>query len=97
MFLLEILVLQNVERICSRTSIDAYRELVAVDGAAAAAGARRVSALYHEGRDDAVKDGVVVVAAFGELGEVVARLRRVGVVELDGDSTLCRVRNGAAS
>lgn len=50
-------------------------ELVAVDGCAAAAGAGGIAALDHEGGDDAVEGGGVVVASAGEGGKVVACLR----------------------
>lgn len=36
-----------------------------------------------------MEDGVVVVASFGQLREVLARLGCMRVVELDGNSTLC--------
>lgn len=54
--------------------MDLVCELFAVDGAAAAAGAGRVAGLEHEVWDYAVEDYVVVVAALGEGGEVLARL-----------------------
>ncbi len=54
--------------------VDLVGELVAVDGAAAAAGAGGVAGLEHEVRDYAVDGGVVVVAALGEGGEVFAGL-----------------------
>ena len=50
------------------------RELVAKDGAATAAGAGGVAGLEHEVWDDAVEDDIVVVAALGEGGEVLAGL-----------------------
>lgn len=67
---------------------DLVGEAVAVDGGAAAAGARRVAALHHEGRDHAVEDDAVVVAARGEGAEVLAGARRVRGVELDGYGSL---------
>ena len=67
---------------------DLVLEFVAVDGRTSPTGARRVAALHHEVRDDAVEDGAVVVAAGGELGEVLAGLGGVGCVELDGDGAL---------
>ncbi|OAQ86149.1 hypothetical protein VFPBJ_00189 [Purpureocillium lilacinum] len=65
--------------------VDLVLELVAVDGGAAAARARRVAALHHEVGDDAVEDGRRVVAAADERGEVVARLGGVRGVELERD------------
>lgn len=67
---------------------DLVGELVAVDGGAAAARARRVPALDHEGRDDAVEDDAVVVPPGREGAEVLAGPRRVRGVELDGDDSL---------
>lgn len=67
---------------------DLVGELVAVDGGAAAARPRRVAALHHEARDDAVEDRLVVVAAPRQGLEVDARLGRVGRVQLDGDRAL---------
>lgn len=49
-------------------------EVGAVDGAAAAAGAGRIASLDHEGGDYTVDGGVVVVAAVGEGGKVLACL-----------------------
>jgi len=53
---------------------DFVREAAAVDGGAAAAGARGVAGLDHEVADDAVGGDGVVVACCGEGGEVVAGL-----------------------
>jgi hypothetical protein len=64
---------------------DLVLEFVAVDGGAAAAGACGVAALDHEVWDDAVEDGVVVVPAGREFGEVLTGFGGVGRVELDGD------------
>ena len=50
-------------------------ELFAIDGSATAAGTSRIAGLQHEVWDDAVEDDVVVVAALGEGGEVVAGLK----------------------
>ena len=62
---------------------DLILEFVAVDGGAAAAGARWVAGLEHEGGDDAVEEEVVEVAAGGERAEVGACLgRRGGLVGL---------------
>ena len=58
--------------------IDLVFELFAVDGSAAAAGAGGVAGLQHEVWDYAVEDDVVVVAALGEGGEVVAGLEDRG-------------------
>lgn len=63
-------------------------ELVAVDAAAAAAGAGRVAALDHEVLDDAVEDGAVVVAALGKLRKVLARLGRMLAVQLNHERAL---------
>lgn len=69
---------------------DLVLKLFTVDAGAAAACACRIAALHHEVLDDAVEDGVVVVAARRESGEVFAGARRVGVVELHGDGALLR-------
>ena len=50
---------------------------------AAGAGALRAAALDHEVLDHAVEDQPVVEAVAGELAEVLDRLRRVVVEELD--------------
>lgn len=68
--------------------VDLVGKGVAIDGGAAAPRARGVAALDHEVGDDAVEDGVVVVAAAGELGEVLAGFGGVGGVEFDGDGAL---------
>lgn len=67
---------------------DLVLELFTVNAAPAAAGPRRVAALDHKVLDDAVEDGVVVVAALCEGGEVLARLGRVLVVQLHEDRAL---------
>jgi hypothetical protein len=67
---------------------DFVLELGAVDGSSAAAGTRGITALNHKVWDDPVEDEVVEVVALGEGGEVLACLRRVVTVELDGDSAL---------
>src|SRR6185312_14858675 len=54
--------------------VELVLELIA---GAAGAGARRVAALDHEVRDDAVEDDTVVEAVARELDEVVDGLRRV--------------------
>ena len=59
-----------------QSRIDLIFELFAVDGSAAAAGTGRVAGLEHEVWDYAVEDDVVVVAALGEGGEVVAGLKK---------------------
>jgi hypothetical protein len=74
----------------SQLGRDLVGELLAVDGGPAAAGARRVPALDHERGDDAVEDHAVVVPPGRERAEVLAGLRRVGVVELDGYRPLGR-------
>ncbi|TFB00711.1 hypothetical protein CCMA1212_007152 [Trichoderma ghanense] len=68
--------------------VDLVLELVAVDGGAAAAGARRVAALDHEVGDDAVEYRGVVVAALDEGGKVLGRFGGVLCVELEGDVAL---------
>lgn len=60
-----------------KARVDLVFELVAVDGATAAAGAGGVAGLEHEVGDDAVEEDVVVVAALCEGGEVFACLVRV--------------------
>lgn len=57
-------------------------------GCAAAAGSGGVACLDHEVRDDAVHRRVVVVAAAGEGGEVLACLGGVGCVELQREGAL---------
>lgn len=54
---------------------DLVLELAAVDGFAATAGAGWVPSLDHEAFDDAVEDDIVVLARFGESGEVLAGLK----------------------
>jgi hypothetical protein len=68
--------------------VDLVLKFLAVDAAAAAAGAGRVTALDHEVGDDAVEDDSIVVAALGELLEVLDRLGRVLVVQLEDDGAL---------
>lgn len=68
--------------------VDLVLELLAVDGAAAAAGAGGVAGLEHEVGNDAVEEERVVVAAFGEGLEVLAGFWGVFGVELDGDGAL---------
>ena len=63
---------------------------------AAGAGARRVAALDHEVGDDAVEDDAVVEAVARELREVLDRLRRVVVEELDRDRAVIRVQRCGA-
>ncbi|GMF28108.1 unnamed protein product [Phytophthora lilii] len=59
-----------------------------VDGLSAASCARGVSALDHKVPDDAVEDGVVVVAATRQLRDVPAGARRVLRVQLHGEVSL---------
>lgn len=68
--------------------VDLVGEFVAVYGGAATSGARRVAALDHEVGDDAVEDGVGVVAALDEGGEVGAGLGGVGGVQFEGYGAL---------
>ena len=68
--------------------VDLVFELLAVDGGAAAAGAGGVTRLGHEVGDDAVEDGIGIVAAADEGGKVIACLGGVGGVQLDGDGAL---------
>lgn len=63
--------------------MDFVGKLAAIDGGAAAPGAGRIAALDHEIADDAMEDGVVVVATSNQLGEIAARVRRVLPVQLD--------------
>jgi len=63
-------------------------ELLAVDGGPSTPGACRVSALYHEVRDDAVEDGVGEIVARAKLGKVGAGFWGVGVVKFDCDGSL---------
>jgi hypothetical protein len=70
---------------------DLVLKLLAVDAASAAARAGRVAALDHEIFDDAVENCVVVVAARGERGEVLAGFRGVARVELYEDRALVLV------
>lgn len=51
-------------------------ELFTINGSAATPGTGGVAGLQHEVRDDAVEDYVVVVAALGEGGEVIAGLKK---------------------
>lgn len=62
----------------SARGVELVLELAAVDGLAARARARRVAALDHEARDDAVEDDVVVLVRVGQAGEVLARLWQRG-------------------
>lgn len=57
-------------------------ELVAVDRAAASAGAGRIAGLDHEIGDDAVEYYVVVVAALGKACKVLAGLFALVEVEV---------------
>lgn len=68
--------------------VDLVLELVAIDGGAAAAGARGIAALDHEVWNYAVEYGVVVVGAGDEGGEVFAGFGGVCSVELEGDGAL---------
>lgn len=54
--------------------MDLICKFITIDGGAAAAGAGGVACLDHEVGDDAVDDGVVVIVALGEGGEVGACL-----------------------
>jgi len=63
-------------------------ELLAIDGGSSTPGTCRVSALYHEVRDDAVEGGIGIVIACAELDEVGAGFWSMGVVEFDGDGSL---------
>jgi hypothetical protein len=71
--------------------VDFVFEFLAVDRAASAAGAGRITSLDHEVRDNAVEDDVVIVASLREGCEVLACLGRMSVVELNGERTLPRV------
>lgn len=50
-------------------------ELFAVDRAASATGSSGIASLYHEVRDDAMEDDVVVVASLSESRKVLASLQ----------------------
>ena len=68
---------RHAQHSCPRmleTRVGLVFEFFAVDRAAPAAGAGRVARLKHEVWDYAVKEDVVVVAALGEGGEVLAGL-----------------------
>lgn len=60
--------------------VDLIFEFLAVDGCAAASGARGVARLKHEVGDYAVEENVVVVAAAGELSEVFACLSAIRLI-----------------
>ena len=75
---------------------DLVLELLAVDGGAASPGARRITALNHEVGYYAVEDLVVEVVALRKGGEVLARLRRMVVVEFNNDDSLLVVRPGTS-
>lgn len=57
-----------------QSGINLVLKLFPVNGTAAAAGASGVTGLEHEVGNYAVEDNVVVVAALGERGEVLAGL-----------------------
>jgi hypothetical protein len=75
---------ENAGTAVLQTWMNLVFELLAVDGFAATPGARRVSTLDHEVGYDAVKNLIIVVAALGKTREVLACLRSVVRVELDG-------------
>lgn len=79
---------QNASARVLQTWIDLVLELVPVDGASSATGPRWVATLDHEVRDDAMEDGVIVVAATDEGGEIVACLGSVSGVQLKRERTL---------
>ena len=78
---------------------DLVGELVAVDGRSTSTCAGGITALNHEGWNNAVEYDVVVVAASSESREVAAGFGGVVVVEFDCDGALrsvsdsCLVRN----
>lgn len=76
---------QNAGAAVLQIRMDLVGELLTVDTGAAATGAGRIAALDHEVADDAMEDGVVVVAATRQLGEIAARVGRMLPVQLDGD------------
>lgn len=78
----------ELRRLGGRDQGDLVLEFLAVDGGAAAAGAGRVAALDHEGRDDAVEGRRVVVPPLGEREEVGACLGGVRGVQFEGDGAL---------
>lgn len=67
---------------------DLVLELVAVDGGAAPARARRVAALDHKVANNPVEHGPVVVAPRRERAEVLARLGRVRLIQLHDNGAL---------
>lgn len=68
--------------------VDLVGELFAVDAGSSSSRACGVARLDHEVRDDAVEDDVVVVTSLSEGREILTRLGRMLIVELDGDGTL---------
>ena len=71
-----------------QAGVELVRELAAVDALAASAGARRVPALDHEARDDAVENDVVVLVRRGQGGKVAGRLGYLVFVQGDGDGAV---------
>jgi hypothetical protein len=69
-------------------SFDLVFEFLAVDGAAAAAGASRVARLDHKIGDDAMENDVVVKTLLSESREILAGFGSLVVVEFDDDGTL---------
>lgn len=68
--------------------LDLIFKFLAVDRASTSSCAGRVTTLDHEVWDYAVEDDAIVVAALGELREVLACLRRMLFVEFDSDEAL---------
>lgn len=79
---------QVSETLTPQIAADLILKLIAVDAGPATARPRRVTTLDHKVLDDAMEDGIVVVATRGECRKVLARLGRVLVVELDDDGAL---------
>jgi hypothetical protein len=71
-----------------QTWIDLVLKFLAKDGASSATGPCRIATLNHEVGDDAVEDGVVIVAATDEGGEIVAGLWGVRGVQLKNERAL---------
>lgn len=68
--------------------IDLVLKLLAKDGASSATGSRGIAALDHKVGNDAVEDGVVIVAATDKGGKIVAGLWGVRSVQLKNERTL---------
>src|SRR3712207_6311986 len=74
-----------------RRAVDLVVEAPAPGRLAAAPRPRRVAALDHEALDDAVEDDAVVEALLGQQPEVLGRLRRLVLQQLEADSPHVRL------